>query len=114
MKLSSRLQSRLAKRRRVLSHLEADRSDSKIVTQAMRRFEEMGMPMPDQTKQKARQARHDLRMTIKDMADDQQLDKSLLRMVYENENFSFILGGNMGQVSLVLENFDNEDESTRL
>lgn len=89
-KLSSRLQSRIAKRRNVLHFREEERRLLKSLVKAGELLFGFGMlqqALLDDTRQRYREVRE----IVRGMAEDQTLDKVLLRQQYELEYTSYSL-----------------------
>lgn len=85
-KLSSRLQSRVAKRRTSISLWEQERSGLKIGLQIIHKLKEAGMPGSLEAQLRGRSAMKNLKGNIKELVQDQQLDKQLLKFTYMHEN----------------------------
>lgn len=87
MKLSSRLQSRLAKRRTAIRHFEEERAFGKLAVSMGRTLLSVGLIGEAELDLAHEKYRH-VRTVVKDMAEDQSLDKALLRLTYDVENTS--------------------------
>lgn len=88
MKLSSRLQSRIAKRRNAISHFEQERMFGKLAVSMGRTLLSVGL-IGEQELTNCRDNYRHTREVVTGMADDQQLDKSLLGLVYKLENVGY-------------------------
>lgn len=89
--LSSRLQSRLAHRRAVLSNAEGRRGELKLIRPGLQIMEALGVPGATEAVNRLYAQLRQVRLDIKALSADQQLDKQLLRLTYEHENASFDL-----------------------
>lgn len=97
-KFSSRLQSRIAKRRAVIRHFEDDRHVLKVAVNAGRQLVGVGILHPGAYHEGVAQYR-EVRKGIKEMVIGQQLDKELLRYFYGQENATF----DLASATIVLE-----------